>query len=119
MGATRAAIVEAIPLRRVGEAVDQARVNCIHPSGDADWHDRADSRRVGRRRLPGRGGMERGEPCRKGGEKRREMYGDASCRRANGTACVDPVMRRFLDMATGTVFGALWTRGAWMPGPGR
>jgi len=33
----RAAIVDAIPLRRVGEAVDQARVICFLASGDADY----------------------------------------------------------------------------------
>ena len=32
----RAAVVEAKPLRRVGEAVDQARVICFLASGDAD-----------------------------------------------------------------------------------
>ena len=33
----RAAVVDAIPLRRVGEAVDQARVICFLASGDADY----------------------------------------------------------------------------------
>ena len=54
--------------------------------------------------------MERSEPCCKGDEKRREMYGEAACRRANGTVYADPVMRRFLDVASGTVFEASWTR---------
>ena len=54
--------------------------------------------------------MERSELYRKGDEKLREMYGEAACRRANETVCANPVMRRFLDVATETVFGALWTR---------
>ncbi len=54
--------------------------------------------------------MERSELYRKGDEKRREMYGEAAYRRANETVYSDPVMRRFLDVATETVFGALWTR---------
>ena len=33
----RAAAVEGIPLRRVGEAIDQARVICFLASGDADY----------------------------------------------------------------------------------
>ena len=33
----RAVVVEAIPLRRVGEAVDQARVICFLTPGDADY----------------------------------------------------------------------------------
>ena len=64
--------------------------------------------------------MERSELYRKGDEKRRDRFGETAYRRANETVCADPVMRRFLDVATETVFAALWTRprGS-MPGPER
>ena len=53
---------------------------------------------------------ERSDLYRKGDAMRRRMYGDAAYERANETVYADPVMRKFLDVATETVFGALWTR---------
>src|SRR5207237_7593866 len=50
------------------------------------------------------------EGYRKGSEMRRKLLGDAYADRTNNTTYKDPVMRKFIDVATETVFGALWTR---------
>src|SRR5216683_2726635 len=50
------------------------------------------------------------EGYRKGSEMRRKLLGDAYTERINSTVYKDPVMRKFIDVATETVFGALWTR---------
>src|SRR5256712_4661591 len=50
------------------------------------------------------------EGYRKGSEMRRKLLGDAFVERTNSTTYKDPVMRKFIDVATETVFGALWTR---------
>src|ERR1700716_2737854 len=50
------------------------------------------------------------EGYRKGSEMRRKLLGDAYAERINNTTYKDPVMRKFIDVATETVFGALWTR---------
>lgn len=50
------------------------------------------------------------EAYRKGSEIRRRLLGDAYVERANATTYGDPAMRKFIDLATETVFGALWTR---------
>jgi 4-carboxymuconolactone decarboxylase len=47
---------------------------------------------------------------RKGSEIRRKLLGDRYVERVNATTYQDPVMRTFIDVATETVFGALWTR---------
>jgi 4-carboxymuconolactone decarboxylase len=54
--------------------------------------------------------MAESESYRKGQEMRRRLLGDAYVNRANSTAYTDPVMKKFMDVATETVFGALWTR---------
>src|SRR6476620_7977611 len=54
--------------------------------------------------------MAESENYRKGQEMRRRLLGDAYVNRANSTAYTDPVMQKFMDVATETVFGALWTR---------
>src|SRR5262245_13954207 len=41
---------------------------------------------------------------------RRKLLGDAYIERINQTAYADPHMKKFLDVATENVFGALWTR---------
>jgi 4-carboxymuconolactone decarboxylase len=41
---------------------------------------------------------------------RRQLYGDAAVDRANRETYSDPIMKKFIDVATETVFGALWTR---------
>ena len=47
---------------------------------------------------------------RKGAEMRRQLLGDAYIARAGRDVYGDPVMQKFIDLATETVFGALWTR---------
>ena len=54
--------------------------------------------------------MAQSEMYRKGSEVRRQLLGDAYIERSNKTTYADPVMRRFMDLATETVFGALWAR---------
>lgn len=54
--------------------------------------------------------MGESETLRKGREMRRQLMGDAYAERMNQTVYADPVMRKFVDVASETVFGALWTR---------
>jgi 4-carboxymuconolactone decarboxylase len=46
----------------------------------------------------------------KGAAIRRRLMGDAAVERAAREIYSDPVMKKFIDLATETVFGALWTR---------
>ena len=41
---------------------------------------------------------------------RRQLMGDAAVERSAREIYSDPVMKKFIDVATETVFGALWTR---------
>lgn len=50
------------------------------------------------------------ETYRRGSEIRRELLGDAYVEEANRTVYGDPTMRKFIDLVTETVFGALWAR---------
>jgi 4-carboxymuconolactone decarboxylase len=54
--------------------------------------------------------MSESETYRKGRELRRQLLGDDYVQRANQATYSDPVMKKFIDVATETVFGALWTR---------
>jgi 4-carboxymuconolactone decarboxylase len=54
--------------------------------------------------------MAQSEMYRKGSELRRQLLGDAYVEQSDTTTYADPVMRKFIDLATETVFGALWTR---------
>lgn len=54
--------------------------------------------------------MAKSELYRKGQALRRQLLGDAYVDRANQTTYNDPIMRKFIDVATETVFGALWAR---------
>jgi 4-carboxymuconolactone decarboxylase len=47
---------------------------------------------------------------RKGAALRRQLMGEAAVERAAREVYSDPVMKKFIDVATETVFGALWTR---------
>lgn len=47
---------------------------------------------------------------RKGAEKRRQLMGDAAVEKSAREVYSDPVMQKFIEVATETVFGALWTR---------
>ena len=50
------------------------------------------------------------ENYRKGAALRRQLMGEAAVEAAAKGVYSDPVMQKFLDVATETVFGALWTR---------
>ena len=50
------------------------------------------------------------EAYRKGSEMRRKLLGDAYVENANKTTYTDPMMRKFIETATETIFGTLWTR---------
>jgi 4-carboxymuconolactone decarboxylase len=54
--------------------------------------------------------MAESENYRQGAELRRQLLGDAYVEQANRTTYQDPTMKKFIDVATETVFGALWTR---------
>ena len=54
--------------------------------------------------------MAESETYRKGRELRRALMGDAYVERMNQTVYADPLMKKFADVATETVFGALWSR---------
>ena len=54
--------------------------------------------------------MAESDTYRKGRELRRRLMGDAFVDRTDETVYADPIMQKFRDLATETVFGALWTR---------
>ncbi len=54
--------------------------------------------------------MAESELYQKGAAMRRRLMGDAAVERAARETYSDPVMKKFIDVATETVFGALWTR---------
>ncbi|HEU5322230.1 MAG TPA: carboxymuconolactone decarboxylase family protein [Methylomirabilota bacterium] len=54
--------------------------------------------------------MAASETFQKGSALRRQLMGDAYVDRINQTVYRDPVMQKFVEVTTETVFGALWTR---------
>ena len=54
--------------------------------------------------------MAENELYHKGVAMRRQLLGEAYVERVNSATYADPVMKKFIDVATETVFGALWTR---------
>jgi 4-carboxymuconolactone decarboxylase len=54
--------------------------------------------------------MKDSKAYRRGSEIRRRLLGDAYVEQADRTTYRDPTMRKFIDLATETVFGALWAR---------
>ena len=50
------------------------------------------------------------ELFRKGAAMRRRLYGEAAADKSAKDVYPDPMMQKFLDVATENVFGALWTR---------
>ncbi len=54
--------------------------------------------------------MAESENLRKGQALRRQLLGDAYVDRINQTVYADPVMKKFIDVATENAFGALWSR---------
>jgi 4-carboxymuconolactone decarboxylase len=53
--------------------------------------------------------MAESEAYRKGREMRRSLLGDAYVEQVNQTYG-DPIMTQFLDVATESIFGTIWTR---------
>jgi 4-carboxymuconolactone decarboxylase len=54
--------------------------------------------------------MAESETYRRGREIRRRLLGDAFVEQLDRTTYDDPTMRKFIDLATETAFGTLWTR---------
>src|SRR3954454_14714958 len=54
--------------------------------------------------------MAESELYTRGAAMRRELYGEAAANRSARDTYADPMMTKFLDVATENVFGALWTR---------
>jgi 4-carboxymuconolactone decarboxylase len=54
--------------------------------------------------------MAESELYRKGAAMRRQLLGDAYTDRVNSTLYRDPPLQTFIDVATETAFGAIWTR---------
>ena len=54
--------------------------------------------------------MTESELYAKGAAMRRQLYGEAAADRSKADIYTDPMMQKFLDVATENVFGALWTR---------
>src|SRR5271168_1392924 len=54
--------------------------------------------------------MAESELYRKGAAMRRQLMGDTAVERSARQIHSDPVMKKFIEVATETVFGALWTR---------
>ena len=54
--------------------------------------------------------MPESELYRKGAALRRQLMGDAAVEASAAGIYSDPVMKKFIDVAIETVFGALWTR---------
>jgi 4-carboxymuconolactone decarboxylase len=54
--------------------------------------------------------MAEGELYKKGEAIRRKLRGDADFARNKSEYEKDPIMKKFIDVATATVFGALWAR---------
>ena len=54
--------------------------------------------------------MAESETYRKGAEVRRRLLGEEWVERTGRTTYNDPVMRKFIDVVTESVFGMLWTR---------
>ena len=54
--------------------------------------------------------MAESETYRKGQELRRQLMGEAFADRVNQTAYADPIMQKFREVTTETIFGTLWAR---------
>ena len=54
--------------------------------------------------------MAENETYRKGRELRRQLLGEAFVEQIDRTLYADPMMRKFIDLATETAFGMVWTR---------
>ena len=54
--------------------------------------------------------MAESERYRKGAEIRRQLLGDDYVAKVGQSTYNDPIMKKFIDVATENVFGALWSR---------
>jgi 4-carboxymuconolactone decarboxylase len=54
--------------------------------------------------------MAESERLQQGRAMRRQLLGDEYAEQVNRTVYDDPTMQKFIDLASETVFGALWTR---------
>jgi 4-carboxymuconolactone decarboxylase len=54
--------------------------------------------------------MAESELYQKGAEMRRQLLGDDYVQRINANVYGDPHTRKFIDLATESVFGAIWSR---------
>jgi len=54
--------------------------------------------------------MAESETYRKGQAMRRQLMGERFVERTNASVYDDPLMNKFIDVATETIFGTLWTR---------
>jgi len=54
--------------------------------------------------------MAESETYRRGREVRRRLLGDAYVEKIDRSMYDDPTMRKFIDLATETAFGMVWTR---------
>jgi 4-carboxymuconolactone decarboxylase len=54
--------------------------------------------------------MSESELYRRGAAMRRKLMGEAAVEKAAKEVYSEPVMKKFIEVATETVFGALWTR---------
>ena len=50
------------------------------------------------------------ESMKKGREMRVKLLGEKYASRANSSVYADPMMQKFIDLASETVFGSIWTR---------
>ena len=54
--------------------------------------------------------MTDGERVQQGRQMRQQLLGEEYTAQVNRTVYDDPTMKKFIDLASETVFGALWTR---------
>jgi 4-carboxymuconolactone decarboxylase len=54
--------------------------------------------------------MAENETYKMGKDLRRQLMGEAFADRINQTTYVDPIMQKFAELTTETIFGSLWTR---------
>jgi 4-carboxymuconolactone decarboxylase len=54
--------------------------------------------------------MTESETYRRGREVRQRLLGDQYVAEADRTTYADPMMRKFIDVATESIFGTLWSR---------
>lgn len=69
-----------------------------------------DANQGGANPAAGQGDTDRSEAYLRGREIRRQLMGERYADRMGQSAYADPIMQQFLDVATETIFGSLWSR---------